>query len=136
MSPTSLLSIGAFLMAAIVTWYLVQTLKQAQRTALAMEELLNSTRPNIEAMSEQLRSLLTRADTIVSRVEQSSVGLGGLVGVAAQAAAGWNSGVKRSQSRLSQALTMLSAIAVSIERTCSILAERKNTPDKERRDTK
>ena len=135
MSPTSLLSFGALLMAAIVTWYLVQALRQAQRTALAMEELLNATRPNLEAMSEQLRSLLTRTDTIIGRMEEGSTGLGSLVGVAAQAAAGWNAGSSgRSRSRLAQALTMLSAIAVSIERTCSIIAGRKTSPakDKER----
>lgn len=133
MSPTSLMSFGVFVMAAIITWYLVQTLRQAQRTALAMEELLNSTRPNIEAVTEQLKSILTRADAIVDRVGQGGVGLGGLVGMAAQAAAGWKSG-GQPQSRLSQLLTMLSAIAVSIERTCSIIAGRKTTPDKERRE--
>lgn len=134
MSPSSLMSIGVFVMAAIITWYLVQTLRQAQRTALAMEELLNNTRPNIEAMTEELKSLLTRVDTIVGRVEQGGSGLGSLVGVAAQAAAGWKSG-GRPQSRLSQVLTMLSAIAVSIERTCSIITGRKTTPRKERRDS-
>ncbi len=132
MNPTAILSFGALLMAAIITWYLVQALRQAQRTALAMEELLNSTRPNIEATSAHLRSLLTRVDAIVGRVEESGTGLGGLIGIAAQAVAGWKAGAGGPQSTLSQLLTMISAIAVSIQQTWSIIAGRKTTPDKER----
>jgi hypothetical protein len=54
----------------IVTYYLVRTLEQARRTALAAEEFLVSARPRIEEATDRLNGILRHTDEVMSTVEQ------------------------------------------------------------------
>lgn len=126
MSATSILSFGTLFLASIITWYFVQALRQAQRTALAMEELLVDARPRLQATTDQIRSVLARADALLDRADKETSGLGGFLGAAAQFASGRGSG--GGSSKLVRFLSILSGIAVSVERTCSIIAGSKASP--------
>jgi len=74
-TPTWILAIGMLLVLAllgVVSWHLIRTLHQAQRAAAALEEFLGGTRPQIEQTIEQLRSVLGRADRILSALESGA----------------------------------------------------------------
>src|SRR5678815_5592448 len=117
-------AVGIFLLLCVVSWYLVQTLKQARLTALAMEKLLAGARPRIEEAAEKLGSLLGRADRVLSSVETGK-GVGGsilsIVGVVERAMSGWAAG--------SQAVSMLSAATAAIMETWSALTRPKPAPE-------
>ncbi len=70
MTPGVLIGIGFLVLAGVLTWYLVQTLRQAQRTAAALEQFLQATRPGIEESAERLRTILGRADRVMASVEE------------------------------------------------------------------
>ena len=88
------LAAGAFAVFCVVAWHLVLMLKQARRTALAVEAFLESTRPRIEAATDKLNSLMSRADRILHNAETSSGGVGAVLGGVGSALAGWRAGGK------------------------------------------
>ena len=113
-------AVGIFLLLCVVSWYLVQTLKQARLTALAMEKLLVGARPRIEEATERLGSLLGRADRVLASVE-SGQGAGGnfsgILGIVGRVMSGWTAG--------SQAVSMISAAMAAIVETWSALTRPK-----------
>ena len=114
------MAVGIFLLLCVVSWYLVQALKQARLTALAMENLLVGARPRIEEATERLGSLLGRADRVLASVESGN-GIGasvpGIVGIIGRAMSGWAAG--------SQAVSMISAATAAIVETWSALTRPK-----------
>jgi hypothetical protein len=66
----SLSIVAVVLLLGIATFHLVATLKQARRTAFALEEFLVSTKPKIEETTDRVNAILRRADGAMSLVEQ------------------------------------------------------------------
>jgi len=113
-------AVGIFLLLCVVSWYLVQTLKQARLTALAMEKLLVGARPRIEEATERLGSVLGRADRVLASLESgqgAGANVSGIMGIVGRAMAGWAAG--------SQAVSMISAAAAAIVETWSALTRPK-----------
>ena len=86
------LAAGAFAVLCVVAWHLVLMLKQARRTAFAVEAFLESTRPRIESATDQLNSLIARADRILSTAEKGQSGLAAVLNGVGQALTGWSAG--------------------------------------------
>ena len=86
------LAAGAFAVLCVVAWHLVLMLKQARRTAFAMEAFLESTRPRIEEATDQVNALIGRADRILAVAEKGGGGLAAVIDAIGQALAGWNAG--------------------------------------------
>lgn len=86
------LATGAFAALCIVAWHLVLMLKQARRTAFAVEVFLESTRPRIEAATDQLNTLIGRADRILAVTEKGQGGVAAVLNSVGDALAGWSAG--------------------------------------------
>ena len=86
------LAAGAFAVLCVVAWHLVLMLKQARRTAFAVEAFLESTRPRIEAATDQLNVLIGRADRILAASEKGRGGIAAVLDGVGHALAGWSAG--------------------------------------------
>jgi uncharacterized protein YoxC len=87
-------AVGIFLLSCVVSWYLIQTLRQTRATALAAEQFLNGARPRVEAAADQLRSLMTRTERILTTVEEGGGTMGKVLAAVGQAMEGWKTGVQ------------------------------------------
>lgn len=85
-------AVGVFLLSCVVSWYLIQTLRQARATALALEQFLNGARPRVEAAADQLRSLMSRTDRILTTVEEGGGAVGAILAAVGKAVDGWKAG--------------------------------------------
>ncbi|HET6372281.1 MAG TPA: hypothetical protein VFG76_03175 [Candidatus Polarisedimenticolia bacterium] len=128
MTIGALVGCGALILFGIITWYLVMALKQAQRTAHAMEQLLISTRPGVEAAVGDLRSLLSRADRLMAGAEQGTGGIASLFRAVGQAAAGWRAGASEPSSRIGQFVSFGTALALAISRMWSAFTPAHDQP--------
>jgi len=69
-------AVAVVVLLGIATYYLVRTLEQARRTALAAEEFLVSARPRIEEATDRLNGILRHTDEVMSTVEQGVAAFG------------------------------------------------------------
>lgn len=110
---------GSLLLFGIITWYLVMTLKQAQRTAHALEQLLLNTQPKLESAMGSLDSLLSRGDRWMAAVETGESGVANAFRIVGQAVAGWKAGSAQSSSPIGKFVSLASGVAHIVSRTWS-----------------
>jgi hypothetical protein len=108
------------LLSCVVSWYLVQTLKQTRATALALEQFLTGTRPRIESAADQLRSVMSRADHILAAAEEGGAAVSTILGAAGQAVAGWKAGA--------QAISTLSTLVAGAVQAWASLSKPRGAP--------
>jgi hypothetical protein len=80
MTPTTIIWLGVLVLLAVLVGYLVPTLIQIRKTALAAEELLRGIRPRIEAATSNLDSVLARMDRVMRGMEDGTRGITGVMG--------------------------------------------------------
>ncbi len=111
MTTQVLLLAGFFVLALVVAWQLVLTLRQARRTAEALERFLEEARPSVLGTAEHLRSLLGRADRLTAAAEEGS----------------------RISSNLGRALTVVTGLAAGLQRAWKLVFGRDPGPEETER---
>ena len=116
-----ILATAALAVLCVVAWYLVAFLKQARRTAAAAELFIESTRPRVEAATDKLESLISRADSLLT-VAEGGKGVVNVVNGLGSALAGFTAGGKV----VSMASAAVSGILEAWRTIKANRAERKN----------